>query len=449
MVIFTIAATAYTSKWTRRLPLKSAASDPGDDGVLHADELFDDGQDLKVRGGPLPRGPEGSVAGAAFLVAGTMVGAGILALPAETAAAGFGLSTAALGFCWLFMTASGLLIAEVNLATREAMARESVSIETMAEFTLGQYGSAFVSLSYVLLHYALLVAYFVKAGTVLQTLTDGAWASSFSSVGFATALGLGVYASSPQGVDRANRGLTAILGLSYAVLVAIGATQIHPEYLASGNLAELPGVVPILLLSLVYQNIVPTICTQLAGDVPRIRAAILYGTAVPTVGFVLWNAVALGLVPYEAGVDPLQVLSQEGNEVLQVAVQTFALSAVSTSAIGFVLGLVDFFDDSLGKRLSLPGSALRPYAFTLTVVPPLIFALSYPQVFFDALQFAGIYGVSTLFGLVPPLMAWRARAAMPQLDKPLLPGGRLTLLGMVAFISLVILNDVVSRLAVH
>ena len=45
------------------------------------------------------------------------VGAGVLALPAKTLAAGFVPSSGALFLCWVYMAASGLLIAEVNVNT--------------------------------------------------------------------------------------------------------------------------------------------------------------------------------------------------------------------------------------------------------------------------------------------------------------------------------------------
>lgn len=55
----------------------------------------------------------GSVWGASALVAGTTVGAGVLALPAVTLPSGFGASSAALGACWLYAVITGLLVAEV------------------------------------------------------------------------------------------------------------------------------------------------------------------------------------------------------------------------------------------------------------------------------------------------------------------------------------------------
>ena len=53
-----------------------------------------------------------SVAGATALVAGTTIGAGILALPAKTLEGGFGPSAVLLIAAWAYMAATALLIAE-------------------------------------------------------------------------------------------------------------------------------------------------------------------------------------------------------------------------------------------------------------------------------------------------------------------------------------------------
>ena len=53
-----------------------------------------------------------SDASAAALIAGTTVGAGVLALPAATAGAGFAASTGVLCGSWVFMAAAGLLVAD-------------------------------------------------------------------------------------------------------------------------------------------------------------------------------------------------------------------------------------------------------------------------------------------------------------------------------------------------
>ena len=52
---------------------------------------------------------------AAALIAGTAIGAGILAAPAATAPAGFLPSSAALFVVWWYMLVSGLLLSELSI----------------------------------------------------------------------------------------------------------------------------------------------------------------------------------------------------------------------------------------------------------------------------------------------------------------------------------------------
>jgi Tryptophan/tyrosine permease family len=56
----------------------------------------------------------GSVASAVALITGTTVGAGVLALPTATAAAGWVPSTLAMVAAWLLLTTSGLLLSELR-----------------------------------------------------------------------------------------------------------------------------------------------------------------------------------------------------------------------------------------------------------------------------------------------------------------------------------------------
>ena len=69
-----------------------------------------------VRATPVVEAPppaaDMSDASAAALIAGTTVGAGVLALPAATAGAGFAASSGVLCGSWVFMAAAGLLVAD-------------------------------------------------------------------------------------------------------------------------------------------------------------------------------------------------------------------------------------------------------------------------------------------------------------------------------------------------
>ena len=59
--------------------------------------------------------------------------------------------------------------------------------------------------------------------------------------------------------------------------------------------------------------------------------------------------------------------------------------------------------------MQIPTGQRQIVPYALTLGPPFLLALTFPNLFFDALDFAGTYGVLTLFGLLPVAMAWSER----------------------------------------
>jgi tyrosine-specific transport protein len=47
--------------------------------------------------------------------------------------------------------------------------------------------------------------------------------------------------------------------------------------------------------------------------------------------------------------------------------------------------------------------------YLLILGPPLVLAIIEPTIFFNALESAGTFGISLLFGLLPAAMAWQQR----------------------------------------
>lgn len=95
------------------------------------------------------------------------MGAGILAIPAVTQDSGFLASAVACILCWVFMVATGLLIAEVNVNTMCELGSGGVSLVSMARRTLGPVGVQIACWSYIFIHYALLVAYLARSSDIL------------------------------------------------------------------------------------------------------------------------------------------------------------------------------------------------------------------------------------------------------------------------------------------
>ncbi len=370
--------------------------------------------------GPDLRHVPGSTAGAAALVAGTTVGAGILALPAITAPAGFLPSLAGLGGAWGFAVASGLLLAETNINTLCELGRGGASIRAMADRTLGSAGANAAGGAYAFLHASLLVAYTSRAGAVLADASGGALPYPAGAALFVATIGAVCAFFSPAALDAANgAAVAAVVGTFLALCAAAVSAGGPPSAAALFSPAAqhwdalLPAA-PVLALAFVFQNVVPVIVTQLEGDKGKVRAAIVFGTALPFALFVCWEAVCLGQggdgtggaggsvaaagLSGGGGADPLAALRSLSPATAPL-IDAFSLLAVGTSAIGFTLALTDF----VGEAVGVPPRSVVPYAATL--LPPLAGALAAPGIFFGALNAAGTYGVLVLFGLLPAAMA--------------------------------------------
>lgn len=411
----------------------------------------------------------GNVLGAATLVAGTAVGAGILALPAVCRPAGFLASSVALTGAACFSIFTGLLVAEVCVNTMcELGSGRGVSLGAMAQRTLGLGGATAVSATYLLLHYTLLVAceftnlvrflywmvltkevFFVsnidiaKAGESLAASIGSP--QTVAEAAFALSLGLLCATGSSRVLDRANAVLVGGVLISFFGLVANIGPNLDPKTLLDDPRWEaVPPALPVISLAFVFQNVVPVIASSLEGDIGKIRLAIVSGVLVPLTMFIVWNAVVLGNLDGGEGLngaglnDPLEYVRSSGAGA-GLLVDAFSLLAVATSFIGFVLGLSEFITEALGRPL-VSSNKLLPYA--LTLLPPLVFAISSPSLFFQALDFAGTYGVLVLFGVIPVAMVWSERYGKTTIcAERVAPGGKAALLLTGTAAGFVIINQ--------
>ncbi|KAI4967656.1 tyrosine-specific transport protein-like isoform X1 [Hordeum vulgare subsp. vulgare] len=383
----------------------------------------------------------GSITGSIFLVAGTTVGAGILAIPAVTQEAGFLASAVTCIFCWAYMVITGLLVAEVNVNTMCELGSGGVSLVSMAKRTLGTVGVRTACFSYLFIHYALLVAYVARSSEILtNSLGIPLWESATL---FSLAFGGLCYFGSQRVIGAVNGFLVFSIITSFTALVVVASGNIQWSSLLETNFAAAPQSIPIIALSFVYQNVVPVLCTNLEGDLSKVRKAIVLGTAIPLALFLIWDAVILGTIPgfAESGAvtDPLQQL-RSSNGTVGPIVEAFSFLAIGTSYIGFVLGLSDFIAD----LLKLPSGQNKPLTYLVTLFPPLVLSLLDPEIFFKALDFAGTYGVLVLFGVFPAAMSWSERYSndLEAPISPIVPGGKLTLSFVMGGALLVIFSEI-------
>uniref|UniRef100_A0A0D3GUM5 Tyrosine-specific transport protein n=2 Tax=Oryza TaxID=4527 RepID=A0A0D3GUM5_9ORYZ len=392
----------------------------------------------------------GSVTSSIFLVAGTTVGAGILAIPAVTQEAGFLASAVTCIFCWIYMVVTGLLVAEVNVNTMCELGSGGVSLVSMAMRTLGTFGVRTACISYLFIHYALLVAYVARSSEIItNSVGIPLWESAAL---FSLAFGGLCYFGSQRVIGAVNGFLVFSILASFTTLVVVASGNLQWSSLLEANFAAAPQSIPIIALSFVYQNVVPVLCTNLEGDLSKVRKAIVVGTAIPLALFLIWDAVILGTLPGLAGdgtiIDPLEQL-RSSNGTVGPIVEAFSFLAIGTSYIGFVLGLSDFIAD----LLKLPSGQNKPLPYLVTLLPPLVLSLLDPEIFFKALDFAGTYGGKDPFKLSlimnrcreeTSAMSWSERysddleAPVP----PIVPGGKFTLSFVMGGALLVIFSEI-------
>jgi tyrosine-specific transport protein len=379
----------------------------------------------------------GTSLGGSLILAGTAIGGGMLALPVLTAAGGFWPAVAIYLLCWLFMTATGLLLMEVFL-----WSKEETNIVSMAKMTLGLPGKIIAWILYLFLFYSLTVAYVSGGGALVKDLFEAfgkselpSWLSPFIFVLiFAPFVTLGAKA-----VDSINRLLMAGLILSFLIFVVMGVKHIEVNLLSHFNLPLAMLATPVVFTSFGFQGTVPSITNYLGRNPTKVKKAILWGTFIPLVTYILWEALILGVVPAEQ-LAQAKTLGQSAVAPLKNALhipwlfkigEFFAFFALITSFLGVTLGLLDFMSDGLKVKKNVAGKFLLS---SLIFGPPLLFSMVNPGVFLNALHYAGGLGCALLLGLLPIVMVWRGRYTLKLKSSYSLFGGRITLSLLILFV---------------
>lgn len=382
--------------------------------------------------------------GGILLVAGTTIGAGMLALPVATAAAGLWPALLLFGVVWFFMIHSAFLMLEVNFAVGV-----HGNVITMARRTLGPVGAGVAWVSYLLLLYALMAAYISGSGALLAESVGSVLPlkPSLSGLPFVLLFGGLVYGG-VRSVDRLNRIL--MVGLGACFIALIGAVLPHADsgYLLHAAPKAVLAPLSVVVTSFGFHIILPSLASYLEGSLSKMRLCLWIGGVIPVVIYLLWEVAILGIIPLTGdqglsamleGGQPAASLTHAlaaatGWPFLKPVMTLFSFSAILTSFLGVSLSLSDFLFDGLRIAKSKGGRIL---VTLLTFAPSLFFALCYPRGFITALSYGGVF-VAVLLGLLPTAMAWSVRYHKRVTSPYRAFGGRPLLLLAMAFFLLVI-----------
>mmetsp|Transcript_4290 Transcript_4290/g.11736 ORF Transcript_4290/g.11736 Transcript_4290/m.11736 type:complete len:537 (-) Transcript_4290:642-2252(-) len=320
----------------------------------------------------------GSIVGATLLVSGCAIGAGMLALPARTAAAGLiPAETVMLAACLYNLISSLLFLEATNNATKtDDSHRAHVSRGAHSEsppMTISRLAEQELAISLPatcilwLMQLSLLEVYIVEGSHLFARLL-GTSDTRVCGLAFAGILCGLVCFGKERTIDFANRVLVAGLGASIIAVIAlllatssaVGIQQLVEGATLPSNWASMwPAGVSVCLVAFQSQCVTPVVHQYMGGDLHRARISIVLGHILPFAMYSAWEFALLRSVDASAlsnssvaalsPVDALFTMIQESGTVsangigayVSTALLLFSICAVGSSLLALGISLRD------------------------------------------------------------------------------------------------------------
>ena len=369
--------------------------------------------------------------GSTLLVAGTMIGAGMLAMPLTSAGIGFGFTLVLLLGLWALLTFSALLFVELYQT-----AESDAGIGTLAEQYFGKTGRIIATAVLIIFLYALIAAYISGGGSLLKDLLPESFGDKVSVLLFTVIFGSFIVIGT-HSVDKINRVLFFVMLAAFAVVLSLMLPEIKFDNLMATPIdnALIISASPVFFTAFGFHGSIPSLNKYLDGNVKALRISTLAGSAITLCAYILWQMSTHGLLTQN---EFLQILKEDatlnglvkatlaitGSNIIAGAVKLFSTLALVTSFLGVGLGLLECIEDLLKRSFNI--SAGRISLGLMTFIPPLVFALFYPEGFILALGYAG--QMFAFYAVVLPVsLVWKARRTHSNLPYKVW-GGNLTLI---------------------
>ena len=399
-------------------------------------------------------GSKTSFLSSAALLSGTALGCGLPTLPAAVGSgAGYLPTLVAALVAWGYMTVSALLTSEllINRAGETGRVRNVGLLELYTSY-LGGAGGKLAGVGFLVVSYLVIGVYLSEGGDLLVRLLDmnnagvsagGVSTAAFDNPAFLSralfVTAMGAFLSAAARFNTVQKTMShvffpaTLLALLATVFVGLPTADFgsllalenqHPEVVLNA--------VPLLFMGWTYHGVVPRVVYDLEGNKDEITKAIVAGSTAALVAYGAWITVILGNVGAVAGISTTMAIADAGGASMSLLPSVAVASelAVVTSLTG-----VDAVFDS--SPLLGPKENNKWKVALLTLLPPAIasVALGYYHVDVDSYEvvdYAGIFGSSVLFLILPALMAWQNRYAeedppRPLTVRPMVPLGKVTL----------------------
>ena len=334
--------------------------------------------------------------GAIFLVAGTCIGGGTIALPMMLAKVGI-VPSLVLMFCiWAFTYYTALLNLDLNLK-----AGKGLSLGELGRHFSGRVAESLGVVSLKLLSYALLAVFIYGSSSILEKLSGVPFQVVIHIV---AALSFLVLLLPLKIIDYINRtlflGLLGVFGVLILGLLWVMKWDNLPLFTdQSFDFSMLRALLPLIFTSFGFQGSFHTIMNYCDLNAKTLRTVFFWGSLIPAVVYLLWTMSVLiflndgnpefyqkmvtGKVEVGAFVEALSHSTQWS--FVQMLVWWVSLLAIVTSLVGVGVGLHESLKSMI--KVKCGQNALSSAA---TIIPPYIIALILPNAFIAVLGFAGM-----------------------------------------------------------
>ena len=398
-----------------------------------------------------------SLLGGAMIIAGTAIGAGMLANPTSTAGIWFVGSVIILFYTWFCMTTSGLMLLEANLHYPTG-----ASFDTIVTDLLGKRWNILNGLSVAFVLYILTYAYITSGGSITENAINSLQGEvqisrSTGSLLFCFVLALFVWFST-KAVDRLSTiligGMIIAFFLSTTGLLSSVSSHILLDIQNKNATAHLPYLLtalPVCLVSFGFHGNVPSLVKYYNRDGRRVMQSIFIGTLLALFIYILWQMAVQGNLPRDKfapviakGGDVAALLEALSAYIpvkyIGIALNFFAYMAIASSFLGVTLGLFDYIADLL-KQPDTPWG--RAKTALLTFLPPLLLSLQFPYGFVIAIGYAGL--AATLWAAIVPALLVQASRKKFQKTSYRVYGGK----GMIYFIIFFGLINIIAQIGIQ
>ncbi|MGB1270828.1 MAG: amino acid permease [Endozoicomonas sp.] len=392
--------------------------------------------------------------GSTLILAGTAIGAGMLALPLVSASVGLLPMLLVFLVTAFFSAGAALLTLEVNLAVEPGC-----NLYVMASRTLGRLGKVLATVTPLCLFYSLMTAYLSGGGALLSRYIQElapAVSTGLCVLLFSLMAGIFVYWSA-SAVDWVNRIFFGLMIVAFVSVLAALAPSVRYERVMDlqevGGLTLL-GVLPVVFTSFGYHGSIPSIIlyqkAQLhqSGLLRNLSLVFILATLIPLMVYSSWLIMVHGvlaesrLLDISRSPESLSVLIGEFSKDSKgsVPLHLFSDFALLTSVLGVALGLFDY----LAGLFRRGNDRLQRFqTVCITFGPPVVFATLFPGGFVKALGYAAV-ALSILAVLLPSVMVCVLRKRSASERRYQAPGGLWLVYACLFFGCIVVLAQLIT-----